>query len=147
MNDQSATETVTGTTPSVGELMSPDPIMVQESALLDEAVRLLEEHEISGLPVIDGDGVLVGMLSQTDVLHARATEHLWSRWPGLRVRHLMHAPVLTADPQMPLDEAARLMERAHVHRLVVVADDQVTPVGIISTSDLVRALAHRPTDG
>jgi CBS domain-containing protein len=145
MNEQ--TTAATAAAPTVGELMSPDPITVKEGALLDEAVRLLEEHEISGLPVVDGDGLLVGMLSQTDVLHARATEYLWSRWPGLRVRHLMHAPVLTADPQMPLDEAARLMERAHVHRLVVVADDQLTPVGIISTSDLVRALAHRPTDG
>lgn len=135
------------TTPTVGQLMSPDPITVHEGALLADAVRLLEEHEVSGLPVVDGDGVLVGMLSQTDVLHARATEHLWSRWPGLRVRHLMHSPVLTADPQMPMDEAARLMEHGHVHRLVVVSEDQARPIGIISTSDLVRALAHRPTDG
>jgi CBS domain-containing protein len=135
------------TVPTVGQLMSPDPIVVRETAPIDEAVRLLEEHEISGLPVVDVDGVLIGMFSQTDVLHARATEHLWARWPGLRVRHLMHAPVLTADPQMPLDEAVRLMEQAHVHRLVVVAPDQCTPIGIISTSDLVRALAHRPTDG
>jgi len=46
-----------------------------------------------------------------------------------------------------MEEAAQLMERAHVHRLVVVGDDQLTPIGIISTTDLVRALAHRPTDG
>ena len=135
------------TLPTVGELMSPDPITIGEGAPADEAVRMLEEHEISGMPVVDGDGLLVGMLSQTDVVHARATEYLWSRWPGLKVRHLMHTPVLTADPSMPLDEAARLMERARVHRLVVVGDDQRTPIGIISTSDLVRALAHRPTDG
>jgi CBS domain-containing protein len=48
---------------------------------------------------------------------------------------------------MSLEEAAQIMERAHVHRLVVVADDQMTQVGVISTTDLVRALAHRPTDG
>lgn len=133
--------------PTVRQLMSVDPITVVESAPLERAVRLLEEHEISGLPVVDADGALVGMLSETDVVRARATEHLWSRWSGLRVRHLMHSPVLTADPNMTIEEAAQIMERAHVHRLVVVADDQVTPVGIISTSDLVRALAHRPTDG
>jgi CBS domain-containing protein len=132
---------------TVGELMSPEPITVKESAPAEEAVRLLEEHEISGLPVVDSDGLLVGVLSQTDILHARATEYLWSRWPELRVRHLMHAPVLTADVAMPLEEAVRLMEHAHVHRLVVVGEDQRSPIGVMSTSDLVRVLAHRPTDG
>ena len=133
--------------PIVGELMTPDPIVVHESAPAAVAVRLLEEHEISGLPVIDAEGMLVGMISQTDVVRARATEHLWRRWPGLRVRHLMHAPVLTADRSMTMEEAASMMERAHVHRLVVVDVDQVTPIGVISTSDIVRSLARRPTDG
>lgn len=133
--------------PTVGDLMTPDPISVNESAALDEAVRLLEENEVSGLPVVDGDGLLVGVISQTDVVRARAVQHLWHRWPGLRVRHLMHAPALTADRSMTLEEAAQMMERFHVHRLIVVDDDQLTPVGIVSTTDLVRALAHRPTDG
>ena len=134
-------------TPSVAELMTPDPIVIEDDASLDDAVRLLEENEISGMPVVDRDGVLVGVISQTDIVRARAVAHLWHRWPGLRVRHLMHAPALTADRAMSLEEAAQIMERAHVHRLVVVADDQMTPVGVISTTDLVRALAHRPTDG
>jgi predicted transcriptional regulator len=133
--------------PSVAELMTPDPIVIDESAALDDAVRLLEENEISGLPVVDRDGVLVGVISQTDIVRARAVAHLWHRWPGLRVRHLMHAPALTADRSMNMEEAAQIMERAHVHRLVVVDEDQLTPIGIISTTDLVRALAHRPTDG
>jgi CBS domain-containing protein len=133
--------------PTVGELMTPDPIVIDEGASLDEAVRLLEENEISGLPVIDPDGVLVGVISQTDIVRARAVAHLWNRWPGLRVRHLMHAPVLTADRAMSMEDAARIMEHAHIHRLVVVDIDQLTPIGIISTTDLVRALARRPTDG
>lgn len=133
--------------PTVGELMTPDPIVIDESATLDDAVRMLEENEITGLPVVDRDGVLVGVISHTDIVRARAVAHLWHRWPGLRVRHLMHAPALTADRDMNMEEAAQLMERAHVHRLVVVGDDQLTPIGVISTTDVVRALAHRPTDG
>lgn len=133
--------------PIVADLMTPDPISVNESASLDEAVRLLEENDVSGLPVVDHDGLLVGVISQTDIVRARAVRHLWHRWPGLHVRHLMHAPALTADRSMSLEEAAQMMERAHVHRLVVVDEDQLTPVGIVSTTDLVRALAHRPTDG
>ncbi|HEY5488609.1 MAG TPA: CBS domain-containing protein [Candidatus Limnocylindrales bacterium] len=147
MNTELETETRAPGQPTVAELMTPDPIMVDESATVDEAVRLLEENEISGLPVVDRDGLLVGVISQTDVVRARAVGHLWHRWPGLRVRHLMHSPALTADRSMTLEEAAQSMERAHVHRLVVVDDDQMTPVGVISTTDLVRALARRPTDG
>jgi CBS domain-containing protein len=48
---------------------------------------------------------------------------------------------------MTMEEAAQIMERSHVHRLIVVDEDQLKPVGVISTTDLVRALAHRPTDG
>jgi CBS domain-containing protein len=147
MNTEAQTETRAPRQPTVAELMTPDPIMVDESATVDEAVRLLEENEISGLPVVDRDGLLVGVISQTDIVRARAVDHLWHRWPGLRVRHLMHSPALTADRSMSLEEAAQSMERAHVHRLVVVDDDQMTPVGVISTTDLVRALARRPTDG
>ena len=142
---QDAVEAGTGTT--VGDLMTPDPITIDEGSSLDAAVRLLEESEISGLPVVDGDGLLVGVISQSDIVRARAVEHLWQRWPGLRVRHLMHAPALTADQAMTMAEAAEMMERAHVHRLVVVDDDQSRPIGIVSTTDLVRALARRATDG
>lgn len=137
----------TATAVTVAQLMTPDPIVIDESATVYDAVRVLEENDISGMPVIDRDGVLVGVISQTDIVRARAVGHLWERWPGLRVRHLMHAPALTADRQMSLEDAAQVMERAHVHRLVVVDDDQTTPVGVISTTDLVRALARRPTDG
>jgi CBS domain-containing protein len=126
--------------PTVDEVMTPDPITIRADAPLSAAARLMEESEISGVPVVDEHGLLVGVLAESDLVRARATEHLWSRWPGLTVRHLMHTPVLTADGSMSLEEAATLMERAHVHRLVVVGADQQTPVGIISTSDIVRAM-------
>jgi CBS domain-containing protein len=126
--------------------MTPDPITVRSDESVQVAARVLEENEISGVPVVDENDVLVGVLSESDLVRARATEHLWSRWPGLTVRHLMHAPVLTADRGMTLEEAATLMERAHVHRLVVVADDQQTPIGVISTSDVVRAIVGERED-
>lgn len=127
--------------------MTPDPITIRSDASLSVAARMLEDHEISGVPVVDDSGILVGVLSESDLVRARADEHLWSRWPGLSVRHLMHTPVLTADRTMPLEEAAVMMERAHVHRLIVVAEDQQTPVGIVSTSDIVRAMLGEREDG
>jgi CBS domain-containing protein len=125
---------------TVGELMSSDPIAVSADAPLADAANLLEHHHIHGLPVIDALGSLVGVVSQTDMLRARTTEDLWTRWPGLRVRHLMSSPALTISVDAPIAEAARFMERERVHRLVVVGDDGDTPIGILSTSDLVHAI-------
>lgn len=132
---------------TVGDLMAVDPIVVRADASLSEAARLMDHHRISGLPVVDHAGSLVGVVSQTDLLRARATEYLWANWPGLAVRHLMTSPAITIHRSMPLATAARKMERHHVHRLVVVADDDESlPIGVFSTSDLVRAMAEEPTD-
>ena len=131
------------TTPTtVGELMALEPIVIQANATLDEAARLLDGHHINGLPVVDRSGSLVGVLSQTDLLRARSTEYLWSNWPGLAVRHLMTSPALTVTRSTPVPIAAGKMERNGVHRLVVVADDDATlPIGILSATDLIHAIA------
>lgn len=127
----------------VGDVMALEPVVIRADAALSEAVTLMERHHIHGVPVVDGAGSLVGVLSQTDLLRARATEFLWANWPGLAVRHLMSSPALTVHRSMPLADAARKMERHHVHRLVVVADgDESLPIGVISTSDVVRAMAE-----
>lgn len=125
---------------SVGQLMTYGPIVVRDSAPLRDAARLLDEHHVHGLPVVDDEGRLVGVVSATDMVRARTTEALWSNWPGLRVRHLMTTPALTISADADIGEAAQVMERRRVHRLVVVGTDQTRPVGVISTSDLVRAM-------
>jgi CBS domain-containing protein len=133
----------TRTTPAtVGGLMAFEPVVVQANATLDEAASLLDLHGISGLPVVDRSGSLVGVLSQTDLLRARSTEYLWANWPGLAVRHLMTSPAITVTRSSPLPLAARTMERRHIHRLVVVADeDETLPIGILSVTDIVHAIA------
>lgn len=127
---------------TVGTLMSADPIVVSADAPLAEAARLLDKHHIHGLPVVDGLGGLVGVVSQTDMLRARSTEDLWQRWPGLRVRHLMSSPALTISADAGVAEAASRMERERVHRLVVVGADGSRPIGVVSTTDLVRAMVE-----
>ena len=67
---------------TVGELMTPDPIVIDETRRIDEAARLLEENEISGLPVVDRDGRARGRHLQTDIVRARAVEHLWQPLAG-----------------------------------------------------------------
>lgn len=128
---------------TVGNLMTRDLVTIVSNASLQDAARLMEEHHVSGLPVVDTKGALVGVISQTDLLRSQATEHLWTRWPGLAVRHLMTSPAVTVAESTPVTAAAALMERRRIHRVVVVSDaDPSRPVGILSTSDLVRVIAE-----
>jgi CBS domain-containing protein len=129
---------------TVGDLMTPDPIRVQATAPLAEAARLLDRHHVHGLPVVDESGALVGVVSQSDMVRARATEYLWSSWRGLQVRHLMSSPALTVSSDASLAEAAARMESNQVHRLVVVGPDGASPVGIVSTTDLIHAMLEEP---
>jgi CBS-domain-containing membrane protein len=130
---------------TVGDLMTLDPIVVKANASLDDVAALLDHHHISGVPVVDGAGSLVGVVSQTDLVRARSTAYLWANWPGLAVRHLMTSPAVTVRRSTPIAIAAARMERQHIHRLVVVADDDETlPIGILSMTDLVHAIASRP---
>jgi len=131
---------------TVADVMTPDPILLSADDGLDAAAQMLEESEISGAPVVDSSGQLVGVLSETDLVHARATQLLWTHWSELQVRHLMHSPAITADPGMGIAEAAELMEEARVHRLVIVGDDQL-PIGVLSTGDVIRAVLGERSNG
>jgi IMP dehydrogenase len=122
----------------VGDVMTPNPVSISEAASLAEAANLLDSRKISGLPVVDATGALVGVLSQIDVIKAQANPHLHGNWMGLAVGELMTRPALTIPATAGLDEAARLMGERRVHRLVV-TDAAATPIGIISASDLVRS--------
>ena len=129
--------------PIVGDRMALEPIVIRSDASLTEAATLMDRHHIHGLPVVDAAGSLVGVVSQTDLARARATEYLWSNWPGLAVRHLMTSPAITVHRSTPLEIAARKMERHRIHRLVVVDDhDETIPIGVLSMTDLVHAIAE-----
>ena len=133
--------------PIVGDLMTPDPVTVAADAPLSQAIELFDLYRVHGLPVVDELGTLVGVLSETDLVRARTTEHMWDGWPGLKVRHLMTSPAVTAVTTTPLDEAVRTMEERHIHRLVVVDEDEEDcPIGVISMTDVVHAMAEAVRD-
>ncbi len=128
-------------TRTVAEAMTRGLITVRASAQLYEAAQLMDAHRVHGLPVVDAAGGIVGVLSQSDLLRARVVEHLWANLRGLAVRHVMTAPAITISVHASLDDAAELMEQRRVHRLVVVGPDGVTPVGVLSVTDLVHVMA------
>src|SRR5664280_2836916 len=123
---------------TVGEVMTANPISIAETASLAEAANILDTQKITGLPVLDASGALVGVLSQTDLVRARANQEYVQNWPGLPVGQIMTKPALTISVTSSLEEAARVMDGRRVHRLVV-TDGAATPIGIISASDLVRS--------
>lgn len=134
--------TRTAAAPTVGDQMSLEPVVIRADASLADAAALMDGRRISGLPVVDAAGCLVGVVSQTDLARARSTQYLWANWPGLAVRHLMTSPAVTVLKSTPLALAARKMERHRIHRLVVVDDaDETIPIGVLSMTDLVHAIA------
>lgn len=130
---------------TVGEVMSANPISIAETASLAEAAKVLDSQKISGLPVLDASGALVGVLSQTDLVRVRANQQYVQNWPGLPVGRIMTKPALTISATAAIEDAARVMDERRVHRLVV-TDGAATPIGIISASDLVRSWLKQPDD-
>jgi CBS domain-containing protein len=128
----------------VGDVMSLDPILTSVDASVEDAQELLRAHRITGLPVIDDNGNLVGVLSQSDLvwgpgLHVAT---LLRRKPsGLRVGELMTSPPVTVTMDTSVVEAARVMLENRVHRVVAV-DAQGRPVGVLSATDYVTLAAE-----
>lgn len=126
---------------SVGEAMTRGLVTVRSGALVYEAAQLMDAHRVHGLPVLNADGAIVGILSQSDLLRAKRDEHLWKNLPRLEVCQVMTTPAITVSLNALLEDAAELMEAHHVHRLIVVGSDGETPVGVFSVTDLVHVMA------
>lgn len=140
--------------------MTPTVISVLPSQSVLDAVRKMLDYSISGLPVIDADKNLVGIVSEGDLLRRTelGTERKHNRWinflfgPGKLAQEFVHAhgrtvaEIMTPDPvtveeYTPLDEAAALMEKRRVHRLPVVRRQKM--IGMLTRSDLMKAVAAR----
>ncbi len=127
----------------VSELMQTEVQTVPSDAVVNDAVVTLAEFHISALPVVDGTGRMVGVISSTDVLASeeeaedqRARETLFE---GTFVRDLMTPRPLTISADAEVNEAAQQMLYADVHRLFVTEGERL--IGVISTTDIMRAVA------
>jgi len=129
----------------VAELMQTEVQSTPPDAVVGDVVVTLAECRISALPVVDGAGRLLGVISTTDILASEEeAENQEAREAVLEkttVRDLMTPRPLTISPEADVSEAARQMLDADVHRLFVIADSRM--VGVISTTDIIRAVAAR----
>ncbi len=128
----------------VADFMTIDPVVIRPDARIEDAEGLLERYDISGLPVVDEDGTLRGVISQTDLLRGTGDVNsaIRRRFTGLRVADLMSSPAITVDLEMRLVDAARLMRDEKVHRVVAV-DASRRAVGVLSSMDFVTLYAER----
>lgn len=135
---------------TVAEVMTTRVVTVGPDAPVTVAARIMRDAGVSGLPVIDSAGRVVGILTEADLLHRavvtdspeeRANRGSRDQGSGSTVADFMSRDFLGVRRDDPLAKAARLMEKARVRRLVV-AGDGFTLEGIISRSDVVAALAR-----
>lgn len=127
----------------VSELMWTPVESIEPDALVGEAVRIMAESHVSGLPVLDARGRLLGVISATDVLRAASeTEDAQAReqlFGETTVRELMSPQPLTIPPDAEVKQAAQQMLYFDIHRLFVERNGVVA--GVISQSDIARGVA------
>lgn len=141
----------------VSEVMSKDVVSITPQVHVAEAAKLMLDHHISGLPVVDDVGALVGIVTEGDFLRRAETGNVKkrSRWleflvgpgrladeyvhtHGRKVEEVMTREVVTIGEQASLDEVVTLMEKHRIKRVPVLRDRKV--VGIVSRANLMRAL-------
>ena len=145
------------------DVMSREVVWIKESASVWDAFLLMRQHNISGLPVMDEQGNLSGMITEGDVLrdvkslhlpgHMKALESLLASWRDTHyeetvwkksarpVKDVMNFPVITVDEETNVGDIARIMLEERINRIPVVRDGEV--VGMVSRSDILRALVDR----
>lgn len=131
----------------VRDLMSTEVQTVSPDQTIAQAVATIADAHVYGLPVVDAShGRLIGVISTTDVLAAVAdSESADARevlFENTRVEEIMTPNPATIEPDTDIRNAARLMLYLDVHRLFVV--DGETLLGVVSQSDVVRAVATKP---
>jgi len=138
----------------VSAVMTRNPISIGPDADLHAAARLLGENRVSGLPVVDDERRVVGIISEADVLSMTGIQRAHTfkdvirhvlgepvprRRQGTRVGDFMTSPAITITPDADIRDAARTLDEKRVKRLPVVDDDRRL-VGIISRADIVKAM-------
>ncbi len=129
----------------VAEVMTLHVVCVDPDLGLDEVAQILEENRLRAAPVVDEDGVLIGMVSKSDLVRGRsshdAPEEGSPRFPpdclGRTVEDVMTRDVVKLPESASLGQAARLFAQSGLHHVPVVSGDDVV-VGILSVIDLIR---------
>lgn len=129
---------------NVVDLMTTEVIAVSRDTGLREAARLMFRNRVSGLPITQQDGTLIGIITEADFLRLEVERQEGGRDQVVTVGEVMSIGVVTIRPEMEIYEAAKIMAVQEVKRLPVVDDDNRL-LGVISRADIV-SIFTRPDD-
>ncbi len=130
------------------EVMTSPVLTIRPDAVIKDAIRMLDRHDITAMPVVDENEHLVGLVSEADLLRGEVMEdpraHVrpvdgWPESPATTVADIMTTNVVTTTEAADASDIARLMLDTGVKSIPVVHGHTV--VGIVSRRDLIRALA------
>ena len=124
-------------TPAVavlGDVMTRSVHVVAPFTSLKTVARLLSENQVGALPVVDAEGEVVGVVSESDLIARVACAATIA--PGTTAAAAMSTPAIVAPPDLPVRRAAQLMQERHIRHLPVV-DDRGRLAGIVSRGDLL----------
>lgn len=147
---------------TVADVMTHNPLTVRPDTPITEVIKTLAEHRISGLPVLDANNQLVGVVSETDLMWRETDvtppayimildsviflenpgryERDLHKALGQTVAEVMSSAPITTQPEATLSQAAKLMHDRSIHRLPVV-DSSGHIIGILTRGDVIRAMA------
>jgi len=123
---------------TAGAIMTPNLVTVRPNASIEEAIDLMLREQISGLPVLDDDGRLVGVITEFALL-AIAYDR---RVKNHTVSQHMTRELITVDVDDPMSRVADLCIVHRVRRVPVIQDGRM--VGVIARRDVLRALVESP---
>jgi len=142
----------------VRNMMTTHVITIKRDADLHEAARILSENRISGMPVVDDNNRVIGVISEADILilAGMKKEHTFrdilrnilgepvpAKKSGNKVGDVMSFPPITSKADDDIGEVAKILDARRIKRLPVV-DDEGKLIGIISRADIVRAIGKKP---
>jgi len=118
------------------DVMVKDVITVTESMPLKDVARMFVDKKITGAPVLNVEGELVGVISETDIIRKTTSIGAWS--PST-VGQIMTRPAVTVSPDETLQRVCEMMYNRRIHRVVVAEGARIK--GILTTMDILRAIA------
>ena len=131
----------------VKDRMTPNPVTITPNTSFPEAFRIIRERKVRHLPVVNKKGKLIGIVAQTDLLHASPSSattlsvfEVNYLLANLRVEEVMSSPPITVLEDAPLEEAARLMVERKIGCLPVVRDGEL--VGVITETDMFETFVE-----
>jgi CBS domain-containing protein len=111
--------------------------ILETKSVLD-AAKYLREKQVRSAGVVDSTGILIGVVSQSDISDKVAAENKCPAW--LNVSEIMSRELLTVTPEVTFDESLRLMEQNGVYHLLVLGEGNKY-LGMLSVSDLLKVMA------